>query len=103
VVWPAGTPHKWWNAGPTELRMAGWCKPPGNIEFFLGALFASAKQHGGRPGLFDAAFLMTRYRSEYAMVELPSFARLGVLPVVYGVGLVLGKYKKYRDAPEPLR
>ena len=24
VVWPAGTPHKWWNAGTTELRMTGW-------------------------------------------------------------------------------
>ena len=23
VVWPAGTPHKWWNAGTTELRMTG--------------------------------------------------------------------------------
>jgi hypothetical protein len=103
VVWPAGTPHKWWNAGQTELRMAGWCKPPGNMEFFLGALFASVKQHGGQPGLFDAAFLMTRYRSEHAMVELPSFVRLGLLPIVYGVGLVLGKYKKYKDAPEPLR
>jgi mannose-6-phosphate isomerase-like protein (cupin superfamily) len=34
VVWPAGTAHKWWNAGNTELRMTGWCKPPGNIECF---------------------------------------------------------------------
>jgi hypothetical protein len=27
--------------------MSGWCKPPDNIEFFLGALFASAKRNGG--------------------------------------------------------
>ena len=53
--------------------MTGWCKPPDNIEFFLSALFASAKQNGGRPALFDAAFLITRYRSEYAMLELPAF------------------------------
>ena len=33
VVWPAGTAHKWWNAGSTELRMSGWCNPPGNVEF----------------------------------------------------------------------
>ena len=64
VVWPAGTPHKWWNAGTTELRMTGWCAPPDNIEFFLGAVFASVKANGGnRPALFDAAFLMTRDRS----------------------------------------
>ena len=23
VVWRAGTPHKWWNAGTTELRTTG--------------------------------------------------------------------------------
>ena len=41
VVWPAGTPHKWWNAGTTELRMIGWCRPPGNVEFYLTEMFAS--------------------------------------------------------------
>jgi hypothetical protein len=53
--------------------MSGWCKPPHNIEFFLGALFASAKQNraGGRPAL-------------------------------YLVGRVLGKHEKYRDAPKPI-
>ncbi len=103
VVWPAGTPHKWWNAGTTELRMTGWCRPPDNIEFFLGALFASAKQHGGRPALFDAAFLMTRYRSEYAMLELPVLVRRVVMPILYFVGRVIGKHAKYRDAPRPVR
>jgi hypothetical protein len=102
VVWPAGTPHKWWNAGTTELRMTGWCKPPDNVEFFLSALFASAKQNGGRPALFDAAFLMVRYRSEYAMLELPAFVRLVAMPIVYVVGRVLGKYGKYSDAPAPV-
>jgi hypothetical protein len=46
------------------------------------------------------AFLMTRYRTEYAMLELPTFVRRVVIPVVYVVGRVLGKYEKYRDAPE---
>ena len=99
---PPGTPHKWWNAGTTELRMTGWCSPPDNVEFFLSALFASTKQNGGRPALFDAAFLMMRYRSEYAMLELPAFVRHGVLPVLYFLGRVLGRYHKYRDAPEPV-
>jgi hypothetical protein len=60
-----GTPHKWRNAGSEELRSTGWCKPPDNIEFFLGTLFASTKENGGRPSLFDAAFLLTRYRWEH--------------------------------------
>jgi quercetin dioxygenase-like cupin family protein len=99
VVWPAGTPHKWWNADSSELRLSGWCAPPGNIEFFLSSMFASVKENGGRPGLFDAAFLMTRYRSEYAMLEMPPLVRRVVIPIVYGVGRALGKYKRFKDAP----
>jgi quercetin dioxygenase-like cupin family protein len=103
VVWPAGTPHKWWNAGKTELRMSGWCKPADNTEFFLGALFASVKGNGGaRPALFDAAFLMTRYRSEFAMLELPVVVRRVILPLLYLVGRVLRKSAKSNDAPEPI-
>src|ERR1700681_1468445 len=25
IVWPAGTPHKWWNAEQSELHATGWC------------------------------------------------------------------------------
>ena len=103
VVWPAGTAHKWWNAGDDELHMTGWCDPADNIEFFLGTLFASAKENGGRPGLFDAAFLLTRYRSEYAMLELPAVVRHIVVPVAYVLGTILGKYKKFADAPAAIQ
>ncbi|HKE86088.1 MAG TPA: cupin domain-containing protein [Vicinamibacterales bacterium] len=102
VVWPAGTPHKWWNAGDDELRLIGWCSPPDNIEFFLGELFASTKANGGRPGLFDAAFLVTRYRSEFALLEGPALVQRLVIPIVYAIGTALGKYKKYADAPAPI-
>jgi quercetin dioxygenase-like cupin family protein len=103
VVWPAGTAHKWWNAGSDELHMTGWCSPPHNIEFFLASLFASTKEHGGRPGLFDAAFLVTRYRTEFAMLELPAIVRRIVIPIAYLFGTILGKYKKFSDAPAPIR
>jgi quercetin dioxygenase-like cupin family protein len=102
VVWPPGAAHRWWNAGDTELRSTGWCRPPDNTEFFLGALFASAREHGGRPGLFDAAFLMTRYRTEYTMLEMPSAVRHVVIPILYALGTALGKYSKYKDAPAPI-
>jgi quercetin dioxygenase-like cupin family protein len=103
VVWPAGTAHKWWNAGTTELRMTGWCKPPGNVEFFLGTLFASVKKNGGgRPGLFDAAFLLTRYRAEYDMLELPVLVRRVLIPIFYLFGKMLGKHQQYREAPAPI-
>jgi hypothetical protein len=83
--------------------MTGWCHPPDNIEFFLGILFASTKENGGRPGLFDAAFLLTRDRTEYAMLELPAVVRHIVMPIVYFVGTVSGKYRKFKDAPAPIR
>jgi quercetin dioxygenase-like cupin family protein len=103
VVWPAGTPHRWWNAGDSELRMTGWCAPPGNVEFYLAAMFASMKGNGGkRPGLFDAAFLTTQYRTEFAMLELPTVMRRFVIPLVYALGLALGKYAKYKNAPPPI-
>ena len=103
VVWPAGTAHKWWNAGDDELHMTGWCSPPDNVEFYLGTLFTSTRENGGkRPGLFDAAFLMTRYRSEFAVIELPAVVRRVVIPLVYGLGLMLGKYGKFKDAPPPI-
>lgn len=102
VVWPPGSAHRWWNAGDTELRSTGWCRPPDNVEFFLGALFASAKANGGRPGLFDAAFLTTRYRREFTMLEMPAFVRSVVMPLLFVVGTMLGKYEKYQDAPTPV-
>ena len=103
VVWPAGTAHKWWNAGSDELHVTGWCSPPNNIEFFLATLFASAKENGGgRPGLFDAAFLTTRYRTEFALLEVPAVVRRIVIPIVYVIGTVLGKYKKFKAAPAPI-
>ena len=102
VVWPAGTPHKWWNAGNDELRSTGWCRPPDNIEFFLGSLFASTKENGGRPGLFDAAFLLTRYHTEFGMIDMPAFVRRVVIPIAYAAGTVLGKYAKFKDAPAPV-
>ena len=103
VVWPAVTPHKWWNAGSDELQLSGWCSPPDHIEFFLSTLFASTKANGGlRPGLFDAAFLTTRYRSEFALLEMPAVVRHVVIPVAYVVGTLLGKHRKFKDAPPPI-
>jgi quercetin dioxygenase-like cupin family protein len=103
VVWPAGTPHKWWNAGSDELQLTGWCSPPHNVEFFLSTLFSSTKANRGRrPGLFDAAFLVTRYRSEFALLEMPAVVRRIIIPIVYATGAILGKYGKFKDAPAPI-
>jgi len=104
VVFKAGDAHRFWNAGDTELRCTAYIEPAHNVEFFLGAIFESTRRTGGqRPDPFDAAFLITRYRTEFAMLEIPPIVQRLVFPALVAVGRLLGKYEKYRDAPEPIR
>ena len=103
VVFPVGEAHRFWNAGKDELRCSAYIKPAGNAEYFLATLFASQKANGGRrPALLDIAFLTRRYRSEYSMVEIPLIVQRFVFPVLTVIGSVLGRYRKYTDAPEPI-
>jgi mannose-6-phosphate isomerase-like protein (cupin superfamily) len=96
-------PHRFWNAGDDELEISSWVKPANSIIFFLSALYAAQKRSGnGRPEAFDGAFLIVRYKNEYGLPELPSFVKNIIMPVTYQIGKVLGKYKKFKDAPEPL-
>jgi hypothetical protein len=86
------------------LWCTGWVKPAYNVEFFLKSLFESTKQNGGgRPGLFDAAFLVTRYRSEFGLLAIPSAVQKLLFPVLLVIGRLLGKYEKYKEAPEPVK
>ena len=104
VVFPRNTPHRFWNASDEELIVSSWIKPANSIIFFLSTLYAAQKKSGsGRPEAFDAAYLLVRYKSEYGMPELPSFVRNVIMPVTYSIGSLLGKYKKFKDAPEPLK
>jgi len=100
AVFAPGVGHKWWNAGSDDLRTTGWAKPPLNTAYFLEAIFDSTKRNGGtRPGLFDAVFLTTRYRSEFGMLEIPAPVQRVVFPILYALGHLLGKYARYKDAP----
>jgi quercetin dioxygenase-like cupin family protein len=97
-----GVEHRFWNAGSEPLKLVGEVFPANNLEFFLSAVYASTAEHGGRPGAFDGAFLLTRYRSEFALTAIPPFVRRFVLPLQARVGRVLGRYGKFADAPEPV-
>ena len=102
VVFAPGVGHKWWNAGSDELHATGWAKPPLNIEFFLGAIFDATRRSGGkRPGIFDAVYLTTRYRSEFELLDIPKPVQTIVFPIIYVLGHVLRKYARYKDAPTP--
>lgn len=102
IAFPAGVPHRFWNAGDRPLRCAAYIEPVGNVEYFLGALFASQKQNGGhRPNLLDAAYLMRRYRYEFGYFAVPALVQRSVFPVLIAIGTALGRYARYADAPEP--
>jgi len=103
VVFKAGDIHKFWNAGEEDLRCTGYVEPADNIEYFLTALYESQRENGGgRPDPFDAAFLTRHFRSEFGIAEIPAPVQRFVFPVVVIVGRLLGKYRKYADAPEPV-
>ncbi len=102
VSFAPGVEHRFWNAGEEPLRLVGEVFPAHNLEYFLSAVYASSRENRGRPGAFDAAFLLTRYRSEFALTAIPAPVRRFVLPLQALIGRVLGRYAAYADAPKPV-
>jgi hypothetical protein len=93
--------HKFWNAGQEDLRCTGYVQPADNLQYYLTAIYESQRESGGsRPGPFEAAFLARRFGSEFGMGD----PRSGTAsrPVLLVVGRLLGRYRKYADAPEPV-
>jgi len=104
VTFAPGVSHRFWNPGDEDLVGTGFIRPPDNIEYFLTQVYASTARNGGkRPGIFDAAYLSWRYRDEFAMTGIPGPVRRFGFPVIAAVGGLLGKNKRFADAPEPRR
>jgi quercetin dioxygenase-like cupin family protein len=103
VVFAPGEAHRFWNAGEDHLVCSGYVRPPDNVEYFLTQIYASMKANGGkRPRLFDAAYLTTRYRSEFGMAEIPQPVQRVVFPVVVAIGRLFGRHRRFAEAPEPV-
>ncbi|GAB3699759.1 hypothetical protein GCM10027592_26120 [Spirosoma flavus] len=103
VLFKRGTPHRFWNAGETPLLCKGWIQPANSIVYYLSAIYAAQNKSGkAQPEAFDAAYLLTRYASEYDMVDIPVFVKKVIIPLTYLTGRLLGKYKHFMDAPNPL-
>jgi len=104
VLFERGVMHRFWNAGTETMECEGWVKPANSFDFFLTGIYNSMNKAGKAEGdPFDSAFLMTRYKSEYDLKDIPVFVKKVVFPVTYFIGKVLGKYKHFKDAPEPVR
>ena len=103
VVFKRGTPHKFWAEGGEVLHCTAWIQPANTIVFYLSAIYAAQNKTGTeRPETFDGAYLLTRYASEYDLVEMPFFVKKVMVPLTYFVGKILGKYKHFADAPQPV-
>lgn len=104
VFFKRGIPHHFWNAGKDELNCYGWIKPANNIIFYLSTLYNSMNESGSpRPNQFDSAYLLYRYRKEFDDPGLPKIVKSLVVPAKYGIGKITGKYKKFKDAPVPVK
>lgn len=103
VLFEKGVPHKFWADGDENLHLKGWIMPANTIVFFLSALYDAQNKSGkSQPETFDGAYLMTRYAAEYDIPEIPLFIKKTIIPMTYHIGQVLGKYKHFDSAPEPL-
>jgi len=104
VLFKRGTAHRFWNAGTGILHCKVWVKPANTFVFFITSIFAAQNKSGSaRPEMFDAAYLMTRYASEYDLTEIPVFVKKIVIPLTYYTGKILGKYGHFKDAPTPVK
>jgi quercetin dioxygenase-like cupin family protein len=98
-----GVAHKFWNAGDTELKCTGFVSPVYNFEYFLTEIYRSTRESGkGRPGAFDAAYLLSRYRSEFDMLEIPSFVKNVIFPLSIFIGKLRRKHRRFANAPKPV-
>ncbi|QMU27767.1 cupin domain-containing protein [Adhaeribacter radiodurans] len=104
ILFKRGVPHRFWNAGQEILNCRGFVKPANTIVFYLSAIYAAQnKSHSLKPEKFDGAYLLTRYAQEYDIHEMPPFVRKTIIPITYRIGQLLGKYKHFKDAPEPVK
>ena len=103
VTFGPGDMHRFWNAGNDELVCTGYIRPPDNLEYFLTQIFESMREGGGkRPRLFDVAYLLTRYRTEFGMAVPPRPVQRVLFPIVVAVGRLFGRHRRFAGAPEPI-
>lgn len=101
AVFHRGVCHRFWNAGKETMECEGWVMPANSLDYFLAGIYASMTKAGSPKGdLFDTAFLITHYKSEYDIEVIPVFVKKIVMPVVVFVGKLLSKYDHFEDIPE---
>jgi len=94
AIFPAGIPHRWWNAGDELLELSGQVVPSVDLDRYLQAVFAVLNaSSNGRPSIFHFAHVLWRHRDTQSFsIPAPAIQRI-VLPVILFIGRILGKYR----------
>jgi len=101
VVVPAGTPHTFGNAGPSEARFRAEDRPALQSEGFFESYFGLAQDgkmnpRTGLPSLLQLAVALHHYRREIVLARPPRL----VQRVLFGLLAPIGRLLGYR-APYP--
>ncbi|MGB5007263.1 MAG: cupin domain-containing protein [Ferruginibacter sp.] len=103
-IFAAGEAHRFWNEGTERNHYSGYVKPSNNYEYFIKQVYQSANEaNDDKPGPFDAAFLLTKYKTEMDMLVIPKPVKLIVFPILLFIGKLTGKFKKFADAPPAIK
>lgn len=103
-IFAPGEAHRFWNDGDQTLYYSGHVKPSNNYEYFIKHIYQSANEaNDDKPGPFDAAFLLTKYKSEMDMLVIPKPVKLIVFPILLFIGKLTGKFKKFANAPAAVK
>jgi quercetin dioxygenase-like cupin family protein len=101
VTFKRGVAHRFWAEGDQPLHASGYIEPANNIVDFLSAVYRSMRANGGRPGAFDAAYLLHRYRSEFALLDIPPFVARCVFPLLRVAGGLTGRFEELERGQPP--
>ena len=91
---PRGSAHQWWNAGDEVLTFEGFARPLVDLDRYLQAVFqvVNAGPEVGRPSSTWPTRLR-RHRATQSALVVPSVVQAILVPLVVGLGTLLGKYR----------
>lgn len=96
-----GMPHQFWNSGEEVNHYSGSLKPSCNWEYIIERVYESANEaNDTKPSPFDAAYLMTKYKTEIDLLVIPRPVNKVVFPILYLIGHMIGKYRKFKGSPK---
>ena len=94
ATFPVGAAHRWWNDGDEMLVAHGVVRPVVDLDVYLSAVFEVLNSGpADRPPLFYIAHVAWRHRHTQCVLFMPRALQTFVLPLIVGVGTLLGRYR----------